>query len=92
MTLESTATGRDVVNHIRGNIAPFGHHQVTKHKKSWTQMIDNATKNVSKSPASHILLEQKLIPAHPAWPGGEAERDLGGAGCGGWRDPGPQGR
>merc|ERR1719500_391682 len=29
VTLESTATGRDVVNHIRGNIAPFGHHQLT---------------------------------------------------------------
>ena len=58
VTLESTATGRDVVNHIRGNIAPFGHHQVTKHKKSLIQLIDNVTKNVSKSPASHILLNK----------------------------------
>ena len=56
VTLESTATGRDVVNHIRGNIAPFGHHQVTKHKKSLIQLIDNVTKNVSKSPAPHNLL------------------------------------
>ena len=56
VTLESTATGRDVVNHIRGNIAPFGHHLVTKHKKSLIQLIDNVTKNVSKSPAPHNLL------------------------------------
>ena len=56
VTLESTATGRDVVNHIRGNIAPFGHHQVTKHKESLTQIIYYVTKNVSKSPAPHNLL------------------------------------